>query len=521
MMVVLPFSTTVPTPVAVSTPPSPKPPARIRSMSVPCGTSSTSVLPAIICCCVSGLRPMWLTIARRTSPARMSLPMPTPGMAVSFAITVRFPVPRRTSSSMTRSGVPTPMKPPIITLARSGISDAASPSPMVFTVCEPPDAPSLREPRAVDRKRRAANLRRRLRAQEGDRRADLLRRRELAGRLLPREQRMPRLIDGQTLTRGEVRHLLLHERSEHPARTDRVARHARRGRLERDHLREAEHSVLGRDVSGLVHRADQAVRRRDVDDPSPVAAAHPGERGANPVKHRREVDRENRVPALGGKILHGRRELDARVVDQDIHGPEVPLGLGHHLRDLDGRGHVGRAVRDGHAMLARQVRDHAGDRARRPEPVEHHGGAVPGERLRDTEADAARRSRDHRYAPLERQRTRLMPLLQLGADTRRHVSRTGSPSMSMKTRCGRASLLTHTADATAPLDRFSPCQTPPRACDCGWRVSVYRHSSKPSRATALTTSSASAIQPWATPIHRIRPLASSWLTYSGLCRGAP
>src|SRR5437773_906204 len=363
----------------------------------------------------------------------MSLPMPTPGMAVSFAITVRFPVPRRTSSSMTRSGVPTPMKPPIITLAPSGISDAASPSPMVFTVYEPPDAPSLREPRAVDRKRHAANLRRPLRAQEGDRRADLLRRRELAGRLLPREQRMPRLIDGQTLTRGEVRHLLLHERSEHPARTDRVARHARRGRLERDHLREAEHSVLGR----------------------------------------------------------------------------------------DGLGHVGRAVRDGHAMLARQVRDHAGDRARRPEPVEHHGGAVPGERLRDTEADAARRSRDHGHAPLERQRTRLMPLLQLGADTRRHVSRTGSPSMSMKTRCGRASLLTHTADATAPLDRFSPCQTPPRACDCGWRVSVYRHSSKPSRASALTTSSASAIQPWATPIHRIRPLSRSWFRYSGVCMGAP
>jgi hypothetical protein len=40
----LPSSTTVPTPVGVRIPPNPKPPARIRSMSVPCGTSSTTIL---------------------------------------------------------------------------------------------------------------------------------------------------------------------------------------------------------------------------------------------------------------------------------------------------------------------------------------------------------------------------------------------------------------------------------------------------------------------------------------------
>ena len=40
----------VPRPVRVSTPPRPNPPARMRSASVPCGESSTSISPASICC---------------------------------------------------------------------------------------------------------------------------------------------------------------------------------------------------------------------------------------------------------------------------------------------------------------------------------------------------------------------------------------------------------------------------------------------------------------------------------------
>ena len=69
---------------------------------------------------------MWLTIAFFTRRARTSLPMPTPGIAVSLAITVRSRLPWRTSSSTTFSGVPTAMKPPIIRLAPSGISATAS-----------------------------------------------------------------------------------------------------------------------------------------------------------------------------------------------------------------------------------------------------------------------------------------------------------------------------------------------------------------------------------------------------------
>ena len=64
---------------------------------------------------------MWLTIALRSSLASTSLPIPSPGAAVSLAITVRSRLPWRTISSMTRSGVPTAMNPPIIKLAPSGI----------------------------------------------------------------------------------------------------------------------------------------------------------------------------------------------------------------------------------------------------------------------------------------------------------------------------------------------------------------------------------------------------------------
>jgi hypothetical protein len=65
----LPRSTGLPMPVCVKMPPSPCPPARMRSISVPCGTSSTSNSPAIICRWVSGLRPMWLTTTLRSSLA--------------------------------------------------------------------------------------------------------------------------------------------------------------------------------------------------------------------------------------------------------------------------------------------------------------------------------------------------------------------------------------------------------------------------------------------------------------------
>ena len=71
-------------------------------------------------------------IALRTAPAVTSLPMPRPGVAVSFAITVSSRLPWRASSSTTRCGVPTPMKPPIMRLAPSGIMATESSRLTVF-----------------------------------------------------------------------------------------------------------------------------------------------------------------------------------------------------------------------------------------------------------------------------------------------------------------------------------------------------------------------------------------------------
>ena len=98
----------------------------MRSTSVPCGTSSTSISPEIIFFCVSGLRPICEAMSFATAPAVMSLPMPLPGDAVSLAMTVRFLTPRFTIASISRWGEPTPMKPPIRQTAPSGMSAAAA-----------------------------------------------------------------------------------------------------------------------------------------------------------------------------------------------------------------------------------------------------------------------------------------------------------------------------------------------------------------------------------------------------------
>ena len=61
-----------------------------------------------------------------THPASISLPIPTPGRAVSLAMTVSSRAPPATSASIMRSGMPTPMKPPIMRLDPSEIKTAAA-----------------------------------------------------------------------------------------------------------------------------------------------------------------------------------------------------------------------------------------------------------------------------------------------------------------------------------------------------------------------------------------------------------
>ncbi len=101
--VCLPSSTTVPTPVGVRKPPSPAPPQRICSISVPCGTRTTSISPDIMRRPVSGLVPICEAITLRTRPLTMSGPMPVSTNAVSLAINVRSRTPDSSNAS-TRAG---------------------------------------------------------------------------------------------------------------------------------------------------------------------------------------------------------------------------------------------------------------------------------------------------------------------------------------------------------------------------------------------------------------------------------
>ena len=96
---------------------------------VPSGQSrplDAAISPASMARCVSGFVPTCETITRATAPAPMSIPMPTPGRAVSSAMAVRVRTPRATRASIVRFGVPTPMKPPIMIVAPSGTSAATA-----------------------------------------------------------------------------------------------------------------------------------------------------------------------------------------------------------------------------------------------------------------------------------------------------------------------------------------------------------------------------------------------------------
>jgi hypothetical protein len=47
----------------------------------------------------------------------------------------------------------------------------------------------------------------------------------------------------------------------------------------------------------------------------------PGRATARGVEGAAEVDGDDRVPAVGREVLHGRHVLDAGVVDQDVDAP--------------------------------------------------------------------------------------------------------------------------------------------------------------------------------------------------------
>ena len=88
---------------------------------------------------------MWLAVRVDTSVASNSLTTPLPGRPASLQITVNSDLFCLTNSSTRRSGVPTPMNPPTMTVAPLGIMATASSAETLFILA---NSNSLGERRA-------------------------------------------------------------------------------------------------------------------------------------------------------------------------------------------------------------------------------------------------------------------------------------------------------------------------------------------------------------------------------------
>ena len=142
-----------------------------------------------------------------------------------------------------------------------------------------------------------------------------------------------RFLLGYLFLRSDIADLLFNQGRTHPAGTDRVASDAAAGRLQADHLGQADQPVLGRDVGGLVGRRDEAVGGSDVDDPSPALLLHLGRRRRDAVERGRQIDIQDRIPLGGREFFHRRGELDAGIVEENVEAlPNLSIVAAIRLR---------------------------------------------------------------------------------------------------------------------------------------------------------------------------------------------
>ena len=59
------------------------------------------------------------------------------------------------------------------------------------------------------------------------------------------------------------------------------------------------------------------------------------------MEHRRQIDRQDRVPFIGREVLDRRDVLDAGIVDEDVGRAELVGAAPDHLLDLRGVGKIG------------------------------------------------------------------------------------------------------------------------------------------------------------------------------------
>src|SRR5258706_3532259 len=83
---------------------------------------------------------------------------------------------------------------------------------------------------------------------------------------------------------------------------------------------------------------------RDIDNAAELVLAHRWQRRPPRMTCRRQVDRQDRVPFLGRKLIEWRDILDARIVDEHVEPTMLGEGRLDHLPDCCRLGHVSRRV---------------------------------------------------------------------------------------------------------------------------------------------------------------------------------
>src|SRR5581483_7759383 len=146
---------------------------------------------------------------------------------------------------------------------------------------------------------------------------------------------------------------------------------------------EGDHPALRRGVVGHVAQASEEGARGDVDDLAAALGLHDRDDGPTAEVDALQVDLEHAVPLLERQVLGGPlpevlRDVDRRVVEQDVDAAVARLRLGHQARHALQIGHVGRAGPGGaagradlgrHALAGRRVQlgdDHLGAFLRDP-----------------------------------------------------------------------------------------------------------------------------------------------------------
>jgi hypothetical protein len=141
--------------------------------------------------------------------------------------------------------------------------------------------------------------------------------------------------------------------------------------------------------------------RGDIDDPPPALAIHAGQRGADGVEGLRQVDGDNRVPALDGERLDRRGMLDAGIVDENIAAAQFRLCGADQPRAFLAVAHVGGIVGGAHAEFAGDPGADRRDLVRVAEAVYHDVRALRRQRPRHGQPDPAGGTRHHRSLSLQ------------------------------------------------------------------------------------------------------------------------